>query len=319
MALTFDTNLYQIPRGKVYFDPYDANDALTGERHLGNCPAFTVAAESERAEHYSSETGLKQKDASVLLQVNRTGSMTIDNMSTENVGLFISGSESTVTQTSTTVSGEEHTVISGRHYQLGYSTNNPGGARGISGVTVAADADAWATATAYAVGDIVKPTSGSDLHYYRCTVAGTSHASTEPTWPTDGSTITDGTVTWEDAGTLAFVAGTDYNVDTDLGRLQILDTVGAVPTPIVVGYTRPAKTWDRIASGSETQLYGAMRIISDNASGDDRDFYFPYVSLQPSGDMPIIAEGTDFASMQFTVEVLKPANMEAIYIDGRPA
>ena len=29
---------YLIPRGKVYFDPFDANEQLTGEFPLGNCP-----------------------------------------------------------------------------------------------------------------------------------------------------------------------------------------------------------------------------------------------------------------------------------------
>ena len=56
---------------------------------------------------------------------------------------------------------------------------------------------AWASSTAYSVGNIVRASTlqGSGL-VFRCTVAGTS-ASTQPTWPTDiGSTIADGTVTW---------------------------------------------------------------------------------------------------------------------------
>lgn len=36
-------------------------------------------------------------------------------------------------------------------------------------------------------------------HWYECEAAGTS-GSTEPTWPTDGSTVVDGTVTWRDKG-----------------------------------------------------------------------------------------------------------------------
>lgn len=56
----------------------------------------------------------------------------------------------------------------------------------------------WAVATAYVVGDLVTPTVLNGKNY-RCTVAGTSHAATEPTWPTVtlGTTVTDGTVTWE--------------------------------------------------------------------------------------------------------------------------
>lgn len=54
----------------------------------------------------------------------------------------------------------------------------------------------WAVGTAYAVGDLVKPTTYAS-HAYKCTTAGTSHAATEPTWgTTNGGTTTDNTVTW---------------------------------------------------------------------------------------------------------------------------
>jgi len=56
---------------------------------------------------------------------------------------------------------------------------------------------AWASSTAYSVGNIVRASSlqASGL-VFQCTTAGTS-SSTQPAWPTDiGSTITDGTVVW---------------------------------------------------------------------------------------------------------------------------
>src|SRR5688572_29551914 len=58
-------------------------------------------------------------------------------------------------------------------------------------------ATTWASATAYAVGDAVKPTTRNS-YWYRCTVAGTS-AGTEPSWPTTlGNTVVDGgTLTWK--------------------------------------------------------------------------------------------------------------------------
>jgi hypothetical protein len=58
----------------------------------------------------------------------------------------------------------------------------------------------WAVGTAYTVGQIVRPTAGNG-HLYRCIVAGTSHASTQPTWPTvSGQVVTDNTVTWAECG-----------------------------------------------------------------------------------------------------------------------
>jgi len=58
----------------------------------------------------------------------------------------------------------------------------------------------WAVNTAYGVGARVGPTTPNGRCYI-CTTAGTSHAATEPTWPTTtGDTVTDGTVVWTDNG-----------------------------------------------------------------------------------------------------------------------
>ncbi len=56
--------------------------------------------------------------------------------------------------------------------------------------------ETWAANTTYTLGEIVKPTTYAS-HSYKCTTAGISHATTEPTWSTiNGATQTDGTVTW---------------------------------------------------------------------------------------------------------------------------
>lgn len=56
----------------------------------------------------------------------------------------------------------------------------------------------WAAETAYARGDIVEPGTPNN-HLYAAETPGTS-GSTEPTWPTDGSAVTDDGVTWRDLG-----------------------------------------------------------------------------------------------------------------------
>ncbi len=52
----------------------------------------------------------------------------------------------------------------------------------------------WAASTAYTVGQTISPPSANG-HIYQCTVAGTSGGTAPSTWPTDGSTFTDGGVT----------------------------------------------------------------------------------------------------------------------------
>lgn len=259
MAIQHVTNEYHIPRGRVLFDPFDANGALTGESEFGNCPSFSISIATTKAEHFSSETGLKQKDAAVTVEVNRTAKIECDNISAAVLANFLSGSVETVSQASGSVTNEAITVIPGRQYQIGQSPSNPAGARNISAVTVT-----------------------------------------------------------NVAGTTTYVENTDYLLDLNLGRLQILETGTIVASIVHVDYTRAAKTWSRIKTGAVAELSGAIRVVADNASGANRDFYMPKVNLTPEGDLPVIAEGTDFVKVAFSVEILKPANAEALYVDGRP-
>jgi hypothetical protein len=64
----------------------------------------------------------------------------------------------------------------------------------------------WQASYAYSLGDIARPTAANS-HLYQVTTAGTS-AGTQPTWPTGGGTVTDGSAVWTDLGTAATAAFT---------------------------------------------------------------------------------------------------------------
>ncbi len=76
---------------------------------------------------------------------------------------------------------------------------------------------AWQASTAYSVGQIISP-SASNGHFYQCTVAGTSGGTPPSSWPTDGSTFSDGTVTWQDLGTQTTIATEALTFDSS-GKL----------------------------------------------------------------------------------------------------
>lgn len=61
---------------------------------------------------------------------------------------------------------------------------------------------AWTAAHAYVASNLLIPTTRNGF-FYLCVISGTSHATTQPTWPTDlGATVNDGTVTWRCVGIL---------------------------------------------------------------------------------------------------------------------
>ena len=123
---------YTLGRGKVYISRYVNGVADGAYRYIGNTPEFSLNIESETLDHYSSDEGIREKDDSVPLEVNRTGSMTTDNIDPGNVALFFFGSESTVAQASVASSTETLTGIEAGHsYKLGVTASNPAGYFGI--------------------------------------------------------------------------------------------------------------------------------------------------------------------------------------------
>lgn len=57
----------------------------------------------------------------------------------------------------------------------------------------------WAASTAYGARVVRRPLTDNG-HYYYAAGAGASDSG-EPTWPTDGSSVVDGDITWHDMGT----------------------------------------------------------------------------------------------------------------------
>lgn len=98
-----------------------------------------------------------------------------------------------------------------------------------------AEADAWEADTAYTVGDVVLKTTTNNHYYQAIAVTGDakSHATTEPTWPTNGGTVVDDAVTWQDMGLID-----DLSAESDLGILGVSEPVvtgvGETPTLPVI-------------------------------------------------------------------------------------
>jgi len=116
-------------KGVVYFDRYDfTNTEYTGERDLGNAPAFAFNIALEKLEHFSSRGGLKAKDKEVISQITPGITFTLDEVNQDNLAMLALGETTTVTQTGDTISTEVHEAHPGRRIVLTE--------RAVSGITV---------------------------------------------------------------------------------------------------------------------------------------------------------------------------------------
>lgn len=142
--MTSLTNNYVLGKGKLYFDPFDANGVTTGERYLGNTPQFEFGVESETLEHFSAESGIREKDDEILQSVTRKGTIECDNISMENMVLFAIGALASVAQNNSAVTAESlGAVQQDRFYQTA--------SRNIAAVVVKVGATTKTITTDYTV------------------------------------------------------------------------------------------------------------------------------------------------------------------------
>lgn len=126
-----------IPAGKIYWDPRDpATGLLTGEMYMGNTPGATFSAKTESVEVYSADDAVSEKVADLPISVSREFKFKANDLTDDNLAIFIVADKTTVAQTGASVTAESlGPVKQGRWYQLGTSANETG-RRGISAVTV---------------------------------------------------------------------------------------------------------------------------------------------------------------------------------------
>ncbi len=114
--------------------------------------------------------------------------------------------------------------------------------------------------------------------------------------------VTSITTVIEGANTL--VSGTDYDLDTVSGMLQLSagTTIVQDGDDIVVTYAVPTAAYQKIADANES-VYGRLLYIADNPVGDDQDFLWPYVKLTADGDFSL--KGDELQLMNFNFEALE--------------
>ena len=139
MAAADKVNNYTLGRGELHFGQFKPGTRIPrAERYLGNSPELSYSASVETLDHYNSDRGIKVKDASVTLQQDCAGAMSLDSIDKPNLAYFFLGDVITLTTAERTVTAEVHEGVEpGASFQLGTSATDPAGVRQVSTVTVA--------------------------------------------------------------------------------------------------------------------------------------------------------------------------------------
>lgn len=118
------------------------------------------------------------------------------------------------------------------------------------------------------------------------------------------------------SGVTVIDAAGNYEVDTELGRLYLEPTSAEINGDIklVVQFDVAAQSRQMVVSSNDV-VQGSLRFVAHNAKGENKDYFFPKVTLSPDGDYNL--KGDDWQSMGFTFEALKLPGRERVYIDIR--
>lgn len=95
-------NNYVVGRGRLFFGQFKPSTRIArAQLYFGNTPELSLAQSEDTLDHFSSEGGVRIKDASVTLQNDSTGSFQCDNISPENLALWFLGEVASRVETGT--------------------------------------------------------------------------------------------------------------------------------------------------------------------------------------------------------------------------
>ena len=280
-----------IGAGEVYLDLHEEG-ASTGERYLGDAVGAALEISTEETTVFSGSGPVATELARIARSVARTVTLTLHDISLENLALFSVGAVKRLDPAGA-AQGESAVFRPGRWHQLG------GAARPAGVLGLARPADQAAAIAAV-------------------TVASAAPQPVAAVQAIEAGRFAQGATESGQAG--------QFIVDYERARLYWLpvdhplheDRAGIeAGAALTVDYTPDDEARPQV-QGALTQVVGAFRYIEDAAEGRGRNIYAPRCSIQPAGPLTLLDGRSSEQQIRLAVSLLEPGSgRPALYIDGR--
>lgn len=294
--------------GALFIDRLNADGTKTGLMLLGNATKLEIKPDGEVKEQLSKGRGTYgQVIATATLPKPTQISVDLNQLDETVLAMAFMGDVQVLNESAGSVTDEEVVALSvGKYVDLAK--------RNLAETNLdvrkkdGENAPDWAATTAKTLNSFVVPATPNG-HYYRCTVAGTT-GSSNPTWPTNGTTVTDGTVTWVDMGLIEMTLNTDYDVHYRLGMLRPL-TGGAIDAGdvLLVDYDHSAVSGKRIRGATQPTIKARLVLDGQNfVDGKDNRVEIYEAQLKPTSAVDFLAD--DFTALSLEGTLVTPVGYD---------
>lgn len=263
---------------------------------VGNCSKLTLTTEEEKKELPDYQNAGGGIDSSVSRIKSVAMAFTAHDISPANLAIATRGAID-VYAGGTVTNEAQSSIVVGGLIVLDHIPDPDAAMTVTHGET-----SVWAGETAVVLGQKIIDTG----HLYKVTVAGTT-GTVEPTWPTDGSTVGDGTATWIDLGVVALTENTDYS-RVGAGIIVIGGKLATGDQGVTVSYTGLADNTVQALSESGLEYRMVFDGLNEAQSGRRVIVEAYRVKPSPSG---LELLGDEFAGLEITADVLKDTTITA--------
>jgi hypothetical protein len=295
MPLAHDTDNYLYGKGRLYFKPEDGSGYLD----LGNIPKFGIEVEVEKNEHFSSRSGTRDKDLSIVLEKSAKASLTLEEASAENLNIgFMGDGVVSGSQSAGQIDADETTTVSDQFIDLGKTDLSI--TKITHGSITGGPFQAGETITGGTSGTTAKVAwmATGDLYLEVINASGDFTVGEEITGGTSAATAdVSGTEEMEDVvvadaetATTRYVAGTDYTVDVVGGLLRELSGGSIAASTCYVSCDYAATTTKSIRGLKNSESRGELLFIGDPDQGPKWRVQVWDVNLVISGEGEFISE-----------------------------